>query len=183
MILLSVNAQAGQERGLLLGVGMSRFTGSLNGEAYRLMPGISLGAYMATSITEKTSIKFEVLVMNKGVQISSVGELYLHNALIYAGAPIRITSTLFDVGPFILEGEIGTMPSLLIFGINDVGFMENIHAWDIGLLAGISLNHSAARVSFQFDQGLRKLLPSEAVDNRNRTYSVIFALPLKWSKE
>jgi len=183
ILLISLNPIAGQERGVILGVGMSNFTGSEPGEQYRSVPGISLGAYLTTPITKKTSLKFTVLVMNKGALISSVGDLYLHNVLIYAGSPIHLTSKLLDLGSFVIDGELGMMPSLLILGINDLGLMENIHRWDIGLLAGISINHSAARLCLQVDQGLRKLLPGEAIDNRNRTYTAIFALPIKWSKE
>jgi len=61
--------------------------------------------------------------------------------------------------------------------------MENIHGWDVGLLAGVSFNHPAARMCLQVDQGLRKLLPADTVENRNRTYTAIFAFPIKWSKE
>ena len=44
MVLLSVDALAIQERGVMLGVGMSNFTGSPNQAESRSMPSISLSA-------------------------------------------------------------------------------------------------------------------------------------------
>ncbi len=170
----------GQERGVTLGIGMSTFTGSETGEQYNSIPSMSLGAYLTYPVSNNTSVKFAFSIMNKGALISSVGELYLHNILIYTGAPIHVTAYLFDLGPLAVDVELGLMPSMLIFGINDVGVMENIHEWDVGLLAGISINHSSARMCLQIDQGLRKLLPRETAENRNRTYSVTMALPLAW---
>jgi len=180
-IVLSAQEAAEQtrgSRGLLLGPGISNFSGGERTTAEnRFIPGLSLGFYQNFVISQRCSLETALLLTSKGSRLDAVGDLYLHQVLTYLEVPLlgEYQFLIREKVSFHLAG--GAYLGVKLLAFNEVGFPEEMHRMDVGLDLGLGMQFRTFSYRIDVKRGLLEVDTGEqAVGYKNLTVSLLVGI-------
>ena len=173
-----VFSQGSGDRGLLLGFNSSTFTGSepsIKNNSH--IPGLTIGFFQVFDIGPGFSFTPELAFTTKGSCLQTIGDLYLHQIITYMELPLLARWTLHPgdrIGVYLCGG-----PALafMLLAFNEVGFPEEIHRFDMGVVLGIGVGRRKLGFRIHVNQGLTDLDHSTSISSvRNQCFSLTMGL-------
>lgn len=176
--LISAPLTAGEfvATGMKLGFNQSKFVGSdTPGKGVSNLPGFAIGGFAVYNVNPRWSLQQELLLLSRGSQINTIGEMNLHTLFLYVDLPLQVKFTVLPestIKPFVSAGpELG----LKVLAINEVGQPDDIRTLDIGLTFGGGVSYARISAELRYYRGLSNFDQSaDDISLKNQTFSILF---------
>jgi len=163
ILLLTAGVSGSAARpGLSIGIHQSRFIGrNLPGKRIDGIPGFNIGGSLYWPLNSVLTLQNGLALCIKGCRMNTVGDIYLTNIFVYIESPVilRIHFHQKNQQPFL---QLGTSLNYNVLAINDVGLIDKIRKWDMGLIGGFGLDLPKLSLAICFNQGLIPIDISES---------------------
>ena len=168
----------GRNRGLVLGLSASNFAGSEAAAAEnKFIPGFSLGFYQDFIFNHRYSLETGLLLTSKGSRLNAVGDLYLHQVLIYLEIPVLAECKLIIREKFSLHVAGGAYMGLKLIAFNEVGFPNEINGLDAGVDVGLGVRFRHFSYRIDVKRGFLNVDKGEPpVNYKNLTFSLLVGI-------
>ncbi len=156
LMLITINGTFCQQTNFALKLGYvnSKYVGNnLPGKKIMSVNGITIGGSILKPIRKNIQAQGDLLFTSNGAKINVIGDAYLMHYYFYLESPLLIKYTLIDKPktPFVLFG-----PSfrLKILSISEVGILDNIRSYDVGLNIGLGYESRNIILDARYYRGL-----------------------------
>ena len=179
-LILSFGLHAGNisDIGMKIGYNSSTFSGNnLPGKGVSDVPGFTLGGFASYEVSKKFSIQPEILLTTKGSRINTVGDIEQYNIFVYIEMPILAKYQLLKSKNFYMKGLCGPGISLKALARNDVGDLDNIRGYDLGLIVGAEVCLGRFSFEVRYELGMLNFdTSSDDADLKNTSLSFLFGI-------
>ena len=172
---VSATAQGFSGLGAKLGYSSSQFVGAdIPGKGVSSQPGLTLGGYVSYEFNGTFSLQQEVLFTLKGSKINTIGDVWLSNIFLYIEMPLLAKATLLPESELRPNVYAGPAVAALIGAFNDVGILEDIKSYDVGLVIGGGVDIWKLSLDLRLTNGLLNFDESASgIDRKHQTFSVM----------
>lgn len=171
----SAGAQGFSGLGAKLGYSSSQFVGAdIPGKGVSSQSGLTLGGYASYEFNNTFSLQQEVLFTLKGSKVNTIGDVWLSNIFLYVEIPLLAKATLLPESELRPNVYAGPALAVLIGAFNDVGFLEDIRSYDVGLVIGCAVDIWRLSLDLRLTNGLLNFDESASgIDLKHQTISVL----------
>ena len=172
---MSAAAQGFSGLGAKLGYTSSQFVGAdIPGKGVSSQSGLTLGGYVSYEFNNTFSLQQEVLFTLKGSKINTIGDVWLSNIFLYIEMPLLAKATLLTESELRPNIYAGPALAVLIGAFNDVGLLEDIRSYDVGLVLGGGVDIWRLSLDLRLTSGLLNFDESASgIDMKHQTISVL----------
>ena len=180
ILLISLNLHAGKitNIGMKIGYNSSTFAGkNLPGKGVSNVPGFTLGGFASYELSKNFSVQPEILLTTKGSKINTVGDIEQYNIFVYVEMPVLAKYRILQSRNFYMTGLCGPGFSLKALAMNDVGVLDNIRGFDLGVIAGAEIGLGRFSFELRYEFGILNFdTSSDDSDLKNKSLSFLFGV-------
>jgi len=168
----------GKNRGLVLGLSASNFTGSETVAAEnKFIPGFSLGFYQDFVFNRRYSLETGLLLTSKGSRLNAVGDLYIHQVQTYLEIPVLGEYKLISGEKLSFHVAGGAYMGLKLLAFNEVGFPEEINSLDAGVDVGLGVRFRHFSYKIDVKRGILSVDKGESsLSYKNLSFSLLMGI-------